>query len=186
MSKNRAKRPPPMHRCSDDEHRAKGVGHVSWELEQLRETKRLYQIARRDPDTYPNHVRWALLESFLLHYRALAEFLSRSSPHPEHPDSVLAVNYVAGWVPTTFADIPRVHKRLAHISCEREELDANWKVDKMAERVEVEYARFLDLLDARWKRPAHPPPAVYDVSVTVLPGTDTTRVPATTFFVEKL
>jgi hypothetical protein len=87
------------------------------------------------------------LESFLLHYRNLDEFLHNMG----HNDSVNARDYADTWIfqrktkgnpnanhhPRLASDdeIKRIHKRLAHISAERSTLDRQWNIPQMQEQV---------------------------------------------------
>ncbi len=95
------------------------------------------------------------LESFLLHYRNLDEFLHNMGMR----DSVNAKDYAANWIykrktktkpnakhhPKLASqdEIDRVHKRLAHISTERRQREKNWDIRQMQQAVCLVFEEFV-------------------------------------------
>jgi hypothetical protein len=94
------------------------------------------------------------LESFLLHYRNLEEFFqnmggydcvnakdyalwlykrsTKKSPTPNHHPKLAPED-----------EIKRIHKRLAHISNERSDMDSNWPISQMNERICAGFEEFV-------------------------------------------
>lgn len=128
---------------------------VCYEIITLLQASDFYSQARlkRDwsPDTDQREVGKALcnfaLESFLLHYRNLNEFLHNMGVR----DSVNAHDYAPEWtfkrktrtMPSAKqhpqladeAEMSLIHRRLAHISGSRSQIDAHWMIPQMLERV---------------------------------------------------
>jgi hypothetical protein len=82
------------------------------------------------------------LESFLLHYRALKEFLSNTPKR--NNDDVKATDYLTGWKATgswlaDSGETARIHKRLAHITTTRGNINGGWNPDQMKEQVLIAF-----------------------------------------------
>ena len=111
------------------------------------------------------------LESFLLHYRNLDEFLHNMA---RHHDSVNAKDYATTWnyerrtknnphanhYPqlANEDEIKRIHKRLAHISDQRSGLDKQWNVPQMREQICCVFEEFVKTVPA-------PVPTAFDEAV---------------------
>lgn len=80
------------------------------------------------------------LESFLLHYRALKEFLNDTQKRSN--DDIKATDYVTGWKASGSwlaekGETERIHKRLAHITTTRGNINGLWNPDQMKQQVLV-------------------------------------------------
>jgi hypothetical protein len=91
----------------------------------------------RYADAY-NAMANCALESFLLHYRALKEFLSETPK--KNNDDIRATDYAPGWKASGVwiadaGETARIHKRLAHITSRRSNLDGLWNPYQMQQQV---------------------------------------------------
>jgi hypothetical protein len=131
------------------------IEDIRYEVTTLLQASEFYHQARlkRDwsPDLDKRDIGKAVcnftIESFLLHYRNLNEFLHNMGTR----DSVNAKDYAPAWQykrnprPGSNAkqhpkladetEMRRIHQRLAHISGSRSELDTHWMIPQMFERV---------------------------------------------------
>jgi hypothetical protein len=131
------------------------IKDICYEVTSLLQASDFYHQARlkRDwsPDKEKREIGKAIsniaLESFLLHYRNLNEFLHNMGKR----DSVNAKDYAPTWNFERITrknpnakqhpqldgqtEIERIHKRLAHISGIRSDLDARWMLPQTLERI---------------------------------------------------
>jgi len=96
---------------------------------------------------YWRAVRTCGLESFLVHYRNLKEFLNNL----KFPTDVKAVDYVPAWTgnskvtPTYSNEDERINQLLAHITYKRADYDiGNWDVAKMEQNLCDALSRFIE------------------------------------------
>ncbi len=113
------------------------------------------------------------LESFLLHYRALKEFLNDSPK--QKSDDIKASDYVMGWKPTgtwlaDTGETVRIHKRLAHITTTRGNINGLWSPDQMKQQVLIAFDELIRVL------PSHAKPwfSVIEKAIAEKKGTVTT------------
>jgi hypothetical protein len=89
------------------------------------------------------------LESFLLHYRLLKEFLGDSDKRSQ--DDIRATDYSPSWKTTGAwmsdkAENRRLHKRLAHITTARGSLNGLWQPDQMEQQILNAFDDFIQSL----------------------------------------
>jgi len=94
------------------------------------------------------------LESFLLHYRGLKEFLSDTQR--KNSDDIKATDYVTGWKASGSwladkGETERIHKRLAHITTTRGNINGLWNPDQMQQQVLVAFDELIRALPERAK-----------------------------------
>lgn len=92
-------------------------------------------------------LRYALLESFLAHYRNLRGFLAPNLDGVITDDDVLAFDYDAGWSLTLKqwpasidGEKEKIDKQLSHISYSRSKV--NWPTDRMLKTVQERFSQF--------------------------------------------
>jgi hypothetical protein len=93
----------------------------------------------------------ALLESALIHLRALDDFFYRE-PNKDTKDDVFAVDYAGGWtlIPLLTKDERAdINKRLAHITTRRTREPRKWELSSMSKARDV-YDRFREDLTTTW------------------------------------
>jgi hypothetical protein len=82
-------------------------------------------------------VRNALIESFLVHYRILAEFLCNTKR--SHPDQILAKDFARDPPAVIGTNVPHnldlCHQRLAHLSRDRAEQKQSWDWEQMYKEI---------------------------------------------------
>jgi hypothetical protein len=91
------------------------------------------------------------LESFLLHYRALKEFLSDT--RKKNSDDIKATDYAPGWKASGAwladkGETGRIHKRLAHITSGRANLNGLWNPRQMQQQVLQAFGELIRALPA--------------------------------------
>jgi hypothetical protein len=142
------------------------IKDICYEVTSLLQASEFYHQARLKRDWSPDREKREIgksmcnitLESFLLHYRNLNEFLHNMGTG----DSVNAKDYASTWnfkritqnnpnakQHPNLADqtqISRIHKRLAHISGKRSDLDSSWMLPQMLERVCEVFEDFVRLV----------------------------------------
>jgi hypothetical protein len=139
--------------------------HICHEVTALIQARDLHDHAQRqkaDPKADQGACQVAIncaLESFLLHYRALREFLN-NKPKYTYPapitrerksDDVKASDYIPTWKPALSwsedeDEGQRLNKRLAHISIKRITLDDRWKLPVMESNALATFEQFIGSL----------------------------------------
>jgi len=112
--------------------------------------KRLTNAANLHDKTYWHCAQNGMLESFLLHYRNLKQFLNNE----KYATDIKAVHYAPGWKPDTRLHIAdedqRINRKLAHLAYDRVELPRGWNMEEMERRVCSVFKDFLDKSDYQY------------------------------------
>lgn len=124
----------------------KGMDFFAYEVWMMRETAG--RLARGEADTV---IRNALLESFLIHARALVGFFDRRVKD----DDIIARDYVPTWaetIPQSLRDeCDRINKQVAHLTTTRHTAAVPEKQHDVAailQQLEDLIGRFLPLVDS--------------------------------------
>jgi hypothetical protein len=132
------------------ERLAKGIAFDIYQLQactRFLKDRGLRGRLRRIPEA--NAIEYALLESGLIHLRALDEFLGRAGRRYE--DDVRAIHFDPDWQPERLlSDDERqlIDKRLAHITVERGKEPDTWETDAFIRAFE-KFNEFLSGLATR-------------------------------------
>ena len=133
--------------------------HVRYEVEMLLATA--YLLSK---GVEPSAVRFALVESFLIHARNLIVFFSQDRPaRPQHPQDVWASDYVPRW-----KDAPgrqkakelskdhkdRIDKTIAHLSSARVgEAERDWDIGGISGELLTTWEEFVGLIPSEASLP---------------------------------
>lgn len=114
--------------------------HLRYEWDMLRKT--YYELSA--PCAHQEPVKYALLESFLIHARCIYDFFYKSHDNNKRHDDVLAIDYLAEDVvqdrlrpkpPGEITDcLERINKEVAHVTAsrvDRESLGKDWNVESL-------------------------------------------------------
>ena len=125
-----------------------GAEHVMYERKMLIHTFRECQVIDDDPNLVPDGTRFAILESFMIHYRNLLEFL-RQPNNGTIKDDVKASDFAPGYEPLELPNKYRsdLNKRLAHITYTRLGSGKMWENSNMVAELEVSWNSFLEQID---------------------------------------
>jgi len=92
----------------------------------------------------------AAVESFLLHYRNLQQFLNNL----KFVTDAKAIDYVSTWKPDPRLNTPdedkRLNQRLAHLTYDRATHKRGWNLEELERRLCPVLTTFLDQLDSRY------------------------------------
>lgn len=90
------------------------------------------------------------IECFLIHFRALRDFLCPDDTLWNNLDNVIAFDYDSrwliryeNWTPCSGDERNRVNKLLAHISYSRRGLDLRWPINEMQQRIMRQLVEFI-------------------------------------------
>ena len=159
------------------------AGWVYYEIENLVEaTKILEQLPEQKKSSPAEKVqRNIATEAFLIHFRNLSAFFY--SMGNMYPDDVVADQFLPSWgrpkpPPTVASEMPRIHKRVAHLSYQRRSLPKKWQYLVLADPIRSDYEKFRKRFaadepqHAGWFEQAPPLPVVEQPALSV---TSTTR-----------
>lgn len=139
-----------MSRLRSKEDLDLAAGHLNYEYQMLRTIAREVSTGMR-----PQLLTNALLESFVIHLRALIDFFY--PPERTKPDDMLATDYFPDSTTWETARPPisdvlrnartRAHKEIAHLTYARLDVTSDtkpWNVVGISKEIEVLMARFLE------------------------------------------
>jgi hypothetical protein len=91
------------------------------------------------------------IESFLVHFRNLRDFLFPTTKAKQDPDNVIGTDFdptgwsqdSEGWQEVVADERDRINRQLSHISYSRQDYESQWPVAKMREAIESRFTEFI-------------------------------------------
>lgn len=141
-----------------DSEKEQSVEHIFYELQMLLDCRVLFENAAeryRQASTVEDQMIWsatqnAILESFLLHFRNLKQFMDNQ----KYAKDLKARDYSPAWLPDpSLADAledTRVNRKLAHLSYDRVGGARGWNLESMEKRICSAFQKFLGSAEVRY------------------------------------
>jgi hypothetical protein len=134
------------------------VEHIFYELQMLLDCRVLFENAAekyRQASNVQDQMTWsatqnAIIESFLLHFRNLKQFLDNK----QYPNDVKARDYAPAWLSdpalADAAEDTRVNRKLAHLSYDRVGGNRGWNLEPMEKRICTVFQKFLGTIEVKY------------------------------------